>query len=98
MKNSNFTIDTVRERLAQALDGLLDKDNPLEIDRARAVGDISQVLINSVKVEVDHMRVTGTSGSSFIPDRRPDATPGLPNGTHSPAPGVLVHRMDDRKQ
>ncbi|PTR17465.1 hypothetical protein C8R31_101629 [Nitrosospira sp. Nsp2] len=97
MKSRNdYTIDTVRDRLAQTLDGLLDKKNPLEIDRARAVGDIAQVLINSVKVEVDHMRVTGTSGSGFIPDRRPDV-PGLPNGTHSPARGVLVHKMDDRK-
>jgi len=42
----------------------------MELDRARAVADVAQVLINSVKVEVDFMKATGaiTAPSGFLTD------------------------------
>jgi hypothetical protein len=89
---STHTISTLRGHLFAALEGLQNKENPMEIDRAKAVTDVAQVIINTAKVEVDYMRATGARGSGFIPD---DGTgkPALPEGTTSPAPGVLVHKL-----
>jgi hypothetical protein len=93
--SKNHTISTLREHLFQAMEALQGKENPMEIERARAVAELGQVIINSAKVEVDHVRATGGKGSGFIPEEKPEP-PALPRGTHSPAPGVLVHRIGDR--
>ena len=57
-----------------ALEQLLDKDEPMELERARAVADVAQVVVNSAKAEVDFMRAAGRiTGTDFIPltdDRR----------------------------
>lgn len=66
MKNK---IEDLRNHLFVTLEGLLDPDKPLDIDRAKAVAEVAQVLVNSAKAEVDHLKVTGSSiGSGFIPD------------------------------
>jgi hypothetical protein len=39
----------------------------MEIDRAKAVADVAQVIVNSAKVEVDFLRATDRSqGSGFL--------------------------------
>lgn len=64
----NHSINDLREHLFATLEGLRDKNNPLDIERAKAVSDVAQTIINSVKVEVDHMRVSGEcEGTGFIP-------------------------------
>ena len=66
MKNK---IEDLRNHLFVTLEGLLDPDKPLDIDRAKAVAEVAQVLVNSAKAEVEHLKVTGSSiGSGFIPD------------------------------
>lgn len=63
----SHTINDLREHLFATLDGLRDKDKPIDIDRAKAIAEIAQTIINSAKVEVDHMRVAGTAvGTGFI--------------------------------
>lgn len=66
-------IDDLRSALFEVLDGLMDKQNPLDLDRAKAVSDVCQVIINTAKVEVEFMRVTGGTGGGFI-----ENTPRLP--------------------
>lgn len=63
MKNK---IEDLRNHLFVAIEALLDEDKPMDIDRARAVADVAQVMINSAKVEVEFMKVTGGTGSGFI--------------------------------
>ena len=43
----------------------------MELDRAKIVAEVAQVLINSAKVEVDFMKVTGGLGSGFITNHKP---------------------------
>lgn len=75
MKNK---IEDLRNHLFVAIEGLLDTDNPMDVNRAKAVADVAQVLINSAKVEVDFLKVTGQeTGSGFIPNE----TPQLPGGS-----------------
>ena len=42
----------------------------MEIERARAINDTAQVLINTAKVEVDFIKATGNSDTSFIPRKQ----------------------------
>ncbi len=42
--------------------------SPMELNRAKAISSAAQAIINSAKVEVDFLRVTGgLEGSGFIP-------------------------------
>jgi len=89
--NDDNTITDLRGHLFATLRGLNDKNNPLEIERARAVCDVAQTIINSAKVEVDYLRVAGGKGSGFIPEV---TAVGLPDGTKviGQKPGVTVTR------
>lgn len=69
------TIDDLREVLFETLKGLRDEKNPMPIDRAKAVAEVANVMVETAKVEVRYCEVTGGTGSGFIPDR----TPALPN-------------------
>lgn len=64
MKNK---ISDLRNHLFETLEALQDKDNPMDLERARTISDVAQTIINSAKVEVDFMRQTGAMGSGFIP-------------------------------
>lgn len=68
----------VREALIAALKGLGDKDAPLDIERAKAISEVAQTLINSAKVEVEYLRTIGaTQGSGFIELPEPEQRPGV---------------------
>jgi len=73
MKNK---IEDLRNHLFETIEALKDPDKPMDLERARAVADVSKVIIDSAKVEVDFLRVTGQAkGSGFIPEER-QLTPG----------------------
>ncbi len=57
-------IDTVREHLFATLAGL--KDGTINVETAKTMGEIGQVLINSAKVEVDFVRANGGGKSGFL--------------------------------
>lgn len=77
---SKHTIDDLRDMMFQTLHALKDKEQPMEIDRALAMKEVAQVIVNSAKVEVEHMRISGGAGSGFIPvqsvDRKQPLLPG----------------------
>lgn len=88
------TIEDLRAELFAALRGLNDKQNPMDIERAKAVADVAQVIVNSAKVEVDHLKVTGGE-SRFLGDET--GAPRLPDGTRKLDSGagytVTRHRL-----
>ena len=66
MKNK---IEDLRNHLFETLEALKDDEKPMELDRARAIADVSRVIVDSAKVEVDLLKVTGgIRGSGFIPE------------------------------
>ena len=89
------TIEELRSQLFTTLRALNDKDQPMELDRAKAVAQVAQVIINSAKVEVDAMRIAGVKGTGFIGNsesEKPPAetpTPAKPNGIT----GITRHIM-----
>jgi len=60
-------INTLRQHLFAALEGV--KDGSMDLDRAKAISEISQTIINSAKAETDRLKVTGGTGTTFIPSQ-----------------------------
>ena len=83
MKNK---IEDLRNHLFATLEALQDDDNPIDIERAKAVAQVSQQIIESAKVEVKFIEAVGGDGSGFIPkhERKPALQPinigALPRG------------------
>lgn len=66
MKNK---IEDLRDHLFETLEALKDKEKPMEIERARVISEVAQTIINSAKVEIQHMELLGSAkGTGFIPD------------------------------
>lgn len=61
-------IQDLRDHLFATLEVLQDTENPMDVDRAKAIADVANVIVSSAKVEVDFIKATGgeTSGSGFI--------------------------------
>lgn len=57
-------IDTLREHLFATMAGL--KDKSIDLDTAKTMAEVGQVLINSAKVEVDFVRANGGGKSEFF--------------------------------
>lgn len=76
------TIEDLRAALFETLQAV--KGGQLEIDRAKAVGDLAQTIINTAKVEADYARATGADvRSGFIPSpstpRQTGQSPSIPS-------------------
>lgn len=66
MKNK---IEDLRDHLFATLEDLRDPDKPMDLDRAKAIADVAQTVINSAKAENEFLKITGAAkGSGFIPD------------------------------
>ena len=71
MKNK---MTDLRNHLFATLEALQDTDNPMEIERAKAICQVGSVLVASAKVEVDFINaVGGNSSTGFI-----ESQPALP--------------------
>jgi len=74
-------IEDLRNHLFATLEALQDQDNPMELDRAKVIADVSQTIINSAKVEVDFVKATGrVTGSGFIDAEQRPQLPGAKQG------------------
>jgi hypothetical protein len=64
----------LRNHLFETLEALKDEEKLMDIDRALAISTVAQKLIETAKVEVAFLKVTGADGSpEFF-----DAPPSLP--------------------
>lgn len=80
-------ITELRNILFETLRELNNKENPLDIKRAKSINDTAQVIINTAKVEVDYYRATGeVASTNFIPTevQKPKSV------------GGYVHKIGDR--
>lgn len=71
-------IDDLRKHLFETIEALKAKDKPMEVERAKAISDVAQTIINSAKVEVEVMRLRDGSGTGFVPEREVTQIPGMP--------------------
>lgn len=84
-------IDDLRNHLFETLEALKDKKNPMDIERAKAIAGVAQVIINSAKVEVQNACVNGGMTSGFLTPKATGIENGkLQNGRNVP---LLDHTM-----
>ncbi len=61
-------IDDLRDHLFETLEALKDEEKPMDIARAQAVANVANAIIESAKVEVSFLKVTGALKSTdFLP-------------------------------
>ena len=61
-------IGALRGELFASIKRLGANATPEEIERAKAIADTAQVIVNTAKVEIDFIKATGNpGGSGFIP-------------------------------
>lgn len=66
------TLADLREHMFATIEALTDTENPMDIERARAISDVGKRVIDSAKVEIDFLKVTGiTHGSGFFGEEEP---------------------------
>lgn len=80
-------IDQVREHLMQTLADLRNRDQPMEVDRARAVAQVASVLVDTARVEVEYLKQIG-EGSRFLGTDDQDDTSRITS-----TPTGMVHRL-----
>jgi hypothetical protein len=61
-------IEDLRNHLFATLEDLRDDEKPLDIERAKAICEVAQVIVDSAKAENTFLQITGGTGSGFIPD------------------------------
>ena len=79
MKNK---IEDLRNHLFATLEALQDDENPMDIERAKAIAQVAAVMVESAKAEVKFLEATGgQAGSEFIPlEPRKDVLPRIGSG------------------
>jgi Zn-finger domain-containing protein len=79
------TLQDLRDHLFAQLEALNDKEKPLELDRAKVVCQTASQIIDSARVEVKYMEVTGQGEERakkfFGPDLPVTVTNRLGNGS-----------------
>lgn len=78
-------INALRDALFETIRGL--RDGTVTLDQARAINEVSKTVVDTAKVEVDFLRVTGGEESTFIAPGHDDES--LPEGIT----GRKVHRL-----
>ena len=62
----NLHIDQVRQSLLDTLTDLRNKEQPMDIERAKAVAQVASVLVDTAKVENEYLKITGQDNSKFL--------------------------------
>lgn len=62
-------ISDLRDHLFATLEALRDDEHPMDIERAKAIADVARVVVDSAKVEVQFLSVTGgIKSTGFLPE------------------------------
>lgn len=64
--NTSPHINLVREALLATLADLRNREQPMEIERAKAVASVAAVLVDTARVENDYLKITGQDCSRFL--------------------------------
>lgn len=54
------------DTIFKTIEALKDKENPMDLARAKAISEAVQTAVNLAKVEVDHVKVTQGASASFF--------------------------------
>lgn len=83
----------LRGALFDTLRALGNKENPMELDRAKAINETAQTIVNTIRAEYDALKVIGGTGSGFIPAMQPPKKQASEYVTKNPQAGHTVHKL-----
>lgn len=90
---SSSNIEEVRGHLLATLADLRNRDKPMEVERARAVAAVAAVIVDTARVEVDYLKVTGQNQSAFMERIGAGEVTATTSGTVERIGNVTRHRM-----
>lgn len=86
---TNPHIDQVRQSLLDTLADLRNREQPMDIERAKAVAQVASVLVDTAKVENEYLKITGQDKSNFL-----ETVPRIDGPVaHNPFPTSVKHRL-----
>jgi hypothetical protein len=83
------TLEDLREHLFETLKDLRNKESPMSIERARAISEVAQTVINSAKAEVDYLKASGQQDATLPVFESKQGEEKLPAGVV----GIRTHRL-----
>ena len=86
-------IDQVRQALMQTLQGLQNKEEPLDIERAKTIAQVATVLVDTAKVENEYLKITHQERSNFLEIPTTYERSSMPVA-HNPFPTSVHHRLE----
>jgi hypothetical protein len=89
-------IEQVRQALLDTLTDLRNREQPMDIDRAKAVATVAAVLVDTARVENDYLKITGQDSSRFLETPADDlrSVPRVEGpSAHNPFPSVVRHEL-----
>lgn len=90
--SKNFTITDMRTHLMETLGALRDRENPMEVDRARAIAQVAGVLVESARVEVQYIQATHTTAESpFISPLNPSPASAIARDQRGESASAIQH-------
>lgn len=90
-------IEQVRQSLLDTLADLRNREQPMDIERAKAVATVAGVLVDTARVENDYLKITGQDRSKFLetaPDSVLQVTTNTNPSAHNPFPRVVRHTLE----
>jgi hypothetical protein len=73
----------LRNHLFEVMEELKDKEHPMDLDRAKAIVGVAQVLVDSAKVEVQFLEaIDSCEATEFFDAQRIEARRSLATGLH----------------
>lgn len=86
-------MNELRKHLLDTLASLRDRNNPMEPDRARAIAQVAGVMVDTAKVEIDYLKVTGQDRASFLEQSADAPVTTLGNSSNSGYTGGAIERI-----
>ena len=83
------SINDLRESLFATLEAV--KAGTLDIEKAKQINEVAKTIVDTAKVEVDYLRVTGGGESAFIESAI--GTDNLPEGLPNGITAITRHRL-----
>lgn len=69
-------ISDLREVLFETMNAV--RNGTLDVEKAKVISELGQVMVNTAKTEVDFVKATNQTKSDFIsPEKMPDLPPGI---------------------
>lgn len=84
-------INSLRESIFETITAL--KAGSIDVEKAKVIGDLSQVIINSAKVEVDYIRANGGGQAGFFNSDPLKQVSQTKTGTKTVEGNSTVHKL-----